>query len=418
MENTLVTKAASSFKKGILAKPNNSKRQAWMSLIDNCVKSVDNTNVELTSLFGKIGEAEKIPIKWNRINKPKFMIFLNNIDGYQVNPKIDEQSWNLISKALIDERKNKAKSNTTNGSKKHTETNKVTDKASGNKENKDVISGKGNMKLKKESGSPVEETSFEEKRNARKLAKKLARQNNAKNKLIDNVEWTNMIQSLVQQVDVDNEELKNHLQRISHAPNIPQKAKWSSMSRPKFMTFLMNIPAYKVDPTIIDSLWDLIRKRLKENKTKSVKSKTSEKIKTGPKQQERKQTWISICQNIIVNNKDKELKKSLQIIAQAEKIPRHLKKLSQKKFMAFLQNLPTYQVNPATDEKIWNLFCEVLEEHKKNMALKVDEVNHEDEVAEKGIKRKAAALNENLFKGNKKVKKEAEESSVSKLKIQ
>lgn len=410
MENTLVSAAETSSIKGILAKPNNNKRQTWMSLVENVVKNVDNTNGELTSLLVKIGEAEKIPVKWNRINKPKFMIFLNNVDGYQVNPKVDEQSWDLISKALKDDRNHKAKSNTTNDSKKHTATNKVIAEENGNKETNGVISGKVNMKLKKKTESPMKETAFEEKRNARKLAKKLTRQNNAKKKLIDNAKWTYMIQSLVKEVDVDNEELTNHLQRISHAPNIPQKVKWSSMSRPKFMTFLMNIPAYKVDPTITDSIWNLIRKCLHENQTKRAKSLISEKVKTGSKEQERKQTWMSIWQNLIVNNKDRNLIKSLQTICQAEKIPRYLNKLSQKKFMAFLQNLPTFQVNPATDEKIWSLFCEVLEEHKKNAALKVDEVKQEDQVVEKGTKRKAAPVDGKFFNGNKKVKKEAQES--------
>ncbi|XP_057376406.1 uncharacterized protein LOC130697518 [Daphnia carinata] len=407
MEYTSMSKPESSSTKGILAKPNNSKRQTWMSLIENCVKNLDNTNGELTSLLGKIGDAKKIPVKWNRINKPKFMIFLNNIDGYYVNPKVDEQSWDLVSKALRDERKHKAKNNITNDNKKHTAARKITAEESGNKATNDVISGEANMKLKKESRSQVKEPSFEEKKNARKLAKKLARQKNAKNKVIDNAEWTNMIQSLVQQVNGDNEELRNHLERISHAPNIPQKGKWSSMNRPKFMTFLMNIPAYKVDPTITDSLWNLIRKHLNETQTKSAKSMIGEKIRMGSKEQERKQTWKTICENVIVNNKDEKLTKSLQIIAQAEKIPRYLNKLNQKKFMAFLQNLPTFQVNPATDEKIWSLFCEILEQHKKTEGLKVDELRQEDEVAEKGTKRKAAPVNGNLFNGNKKVKKEA-----------
>lgn len=67
-------------------------------------------------------------------------------------------------------------------------------------------------------------------------------------------------------------------------------------------------------------------------------------------------------------------------------------------------------MNPATDEKIWSLFCEVLEEHKKNAALKVDEVKQEDQVVEKGTKRKAAPGDGKFFNGNKKVKKEAQES--------
>lgn len=113
----------------------------------------------------------------------------------------------------------------------------------------------------------------------------------------------------------------------------------------------MNIPAYKVDPTLTDSIWNLIRKCLHENQTKRAKSLISEKVKTGSKEQERKQTWMSIWQNVIVNNKDGNLIKSLQIICQAEKIPRYLNKLSQKKFMVSILGL-----NRIKARFIWYLF--------------------------------------------------------------
>lgn len=107
----------------------------------------------------------------------------------------------------------------------------------------------------------------------------------------------------------------------------------------------MNIPAYKVDPTLTDRLWNLIMKCLNENRTKTNKAKAdkpkeppksglpSEEVKTGPKELERKQKWKTICQNIMLNNEDKKIKNSLQTMCEAPRIPRHLNKLNRDKFM-------------------------------------------------------------------------------------
>jgi hypothetical protein len=65
MENTLTKKN--------LAQPNLNKRRAWTSIVENAVKSVDS-NEELKTSLHRIGQAEKIPIKWNRMKKPEFLV--------------------------------------------------------------------------------------------------------------------------------------------------------------------------------------------------------------------------------------------------------------------------------------------------------------------------------------------------------
>ena len=72
-ESSLVKKEMeTSATKGMLALPSPSKRAAWKSIVDNVVKSINNE--ELKSSLLKIGRAEKIPIKWNRLNQPKFSV--------------------------------------------------------------------------------------------------------------------------------------------------------------------------------------------------------------------------------------------------------------------------------------------------------------------------------------------------------
>ena len=67
--------------KRILALPNSNKRQAWESVVESASKSVDS-NEELKSSLQRIGQAEKIPMKWNRLQKSQFMVcksFYENI---------------------------------------------------------------------------------------------------------------------------------------------------------------------------------------------------------------------------------------------------------------------------------------------------------------------------------------------------
>jgi|688.fasta_scaffold610914_2 hypothetical protein len=59
--------------KRILALPNSNKRQAWESVVESASKSVDS-NEELKSSLQRIGQAEKIPMKWNRLQKSQFMV--------------------------------------------------------------------------------------------------------------------------------------------------------------------------------------------------------------------------------------------------------------------------------------------------------------------------------------------------------
>jgi hypothetical protein len=59
-------------KKAFLYKPFERKKQAWAAMVQNLI--VKNTNEELTSALKRMSEAEEIPLKWNKINKPKFMV--------------------------------------------------------------------------------------------------------------------------------------------------------------------------------------------------------------------------------------------------------------------------------------------------------------------------------------------------------
>lgn len=77
----------------------------------------------------------------------------------------------------------------------------------------------------------------------------------------------------------------------------------------------------------------------------------------------------------------------------------------------FLQNVPSFQLNPAVDEKIWSLLCKALEDQMKNAVRKVDEVKQEDVVVEKRSKRKSALMHDNLS-GSKKMKKESQEFPI------
>lgn len=59
-------------KKVSLYKPFEKKRQAWVAMVRNLIDK--NTNEELTSALNRMCEAEEIPLHWNKINQPKFMV--------------------------------------------------------------------------------------------------------------------------------------------------------------------------------------------------------------------------------------------------------------------------------------------------------------------------------------------------------
>ena len=59
-------------KKSFLYKPFEGKKRAWVNMVKNLIEM--NTDEELISALNKMSQAEEIPIKWNKINKPKFMV--------------------------------------------------------------------------------------------------------------------------------------------------------------------------------------------------------------------------------------------------------------------------------------------------------------------------------------------------------
>ncbi len=152
--------------KGFVAKPgqnkNERKQTEWVAMVQNVVLSVGNTNEELTNALQRISQYENIPRK-----KPKFMVckiivietrdvndlvafqnFLKNILGNRVNPRIAEQSWDLISKALEEQ---KAKQALENKPKPAEE--KVAVEVTSNKRKNDIeneIPVNGNKKSKKD----------------------------------------------------------------------------------------------------------------------------------------------------------------------------------------------------------------------------------------------------------------------------
>ncbi|EFX76922.1 cell growth-regulating nucleolar protein [Daphnia pulex] len=369
MENTLTKKK--------LAQPNLNKRRAWTSIVENAVKSVDS-NEELKTSLHRIGQAEKIPIKWNRMTKPDFLTFLDNISGYQANTKIDEQSWELVSKSLEEQRTNRAKND-----KNHIEVTKsVVAVGNANKRKSDDKLVSGNKKIKKEivasESSKTVKGSFKEQKMAKKLAKEQNKSTKQKHRQMEKAQWQEIVQSMISEAG-NNEELIQNLQR----------------------TFLMNMPGYTVNPTITDQLWNMVSTALKKNQEKKNGGKSIQSIKI-PKILSRKEAWTALLKNIIMENTDSELKSNLERICHAEKFPRHPNKLNQEKFMNFLNCLPAYPTNLAIDEKLWNLLSKALKERKKSNALNSNAIKDEDN----GTQRDIASEN----RSKKKRKQQTEES--------
>ncbi len=145
-----------------------------------------------------------------------------------------EQSWELVSKALEEQRKNRAKND-----KNHIEVTKsVVAVGNVNKRKSDDKLVSGNKKIKSEvvaSESPkTEKGSFEEQKMAKKLAKRLNKSTKQKHRQMEKAQWQEMIQSMIPEAG-NNEELIQNLQRVSNATNVPHKTKWDKFNRPNFM---------------------------------------------------------------------------------------------------------------------------------------------------------------------------------------
>jgi len=63
-------------KKEFLYKPFEGKKKEWVAMVQNLIDK--NTNEKLTDALNRMSQAEEIPIKWNKINKPKFLVKAGN----------------------------------------------------------------------------------------------------------------------------------------------------------------------------------------------------------------------------------------------------------------------------------------------------------------------------------------------------
>jgi len=59
------------------AKPDESaeeRKEVWVSMVKSLIKSVGDSNEDLTIALEKICRAKKVPRRWLNLNKPKFVV--------------------------------------------------------------------------------------------------------------------------------------------------------------------------------------------------------------------------------------------------------------------------------------------------------------------------------------------------------
>lgn len=84
------------------------RKENWMAMLKGMIKSVGDANEDLTIALEKLCQSKKVPRRWIKLNKPKFMNFLKYL-RYKIDPKIAEQLWGMFSKALEAEKKKEEK---------------------------------------------------------------------------------------------------------------------------------------------------------------------------------------------------------------------------------------------------------------------------------------------------------------------
>ncbi|XP_032797402.2 uncharacterized protein LOC116933816 [Daphnia magna] len=315
--------------KELVYTPYEKQREAWVAMVQNMMQA--NTNDELTSILQRMCEAKEIPIKWNKINRPKFLNFLRHLMDYQGNPTKDEQLWNLVSK----DQKEKKKSKT-----------------------KDV---KNNLKTESRVAEKDEELAIQGLAAALPAKKKAEKSQNSKeeNKKV----WAVAIQNLIQ--TNTNEELMNSLRRISTASNILHVKKWQEIKKNKFSNFLNNIPGYQVDSVIDEKLRVLISKAMEDQ---HIKQKNEKKIFKGitpkPFQKEKNAEWLSFVTNLIDKHNQKLVSDAGEKITARENIPKTWNGIKKTDFKNFLQNNLGYEVNSAIAENLWDLIAKALQEKR------------------------------------------------------
>ncbi|KAI9562251.1 hypothetical protein GHT06_013216 [Daphnia sinensis] len=317
--------------------PYEKQRQAWVTMVQNIMQT--NTNDDLTSILQKMCEAEEIPIKWNKINKPKFLNFLRHLMDYQGNPTKDEQLWNLVSNVCKDQ-KEKKKSKT-----EDMKNNLKTGSTVVEKDNELVTQGSATLTAKNKARKSL--SSKEEK-------KKL---------------WTNAIQNLIQ--TNTNEELMNSLRKISTASSVLHVKKWQEIKKNKFSNFLNNITGYQMDSVNDEKLRVLISKALEDQ---HIKQKNEKKIAKGippkPFQKENNAEWLSFVTNLIDKDNQKLVSDAGQKITARENIPKSWNGIKKADFKNFLQNNLGYEVNSAIAENLSDLIAKALHEKRDIKAKK------------------------------------------------
>ncbi|XP_057364983.1 uncharacterized protein LOC130685673 [Daphnia carinata] len=318
--------------KELVYKPYEKQRQAWVAMVQNLMQA--NTNDELTSILQRMCDAEEIPIKWNKINKPKFLNYLRHLMNYQGNPTKDEQLWNLVS----NDQKEKKKKKTTDVKNDLKTENRVADKVRDKDEElatKGLAAGPAKNKAKK---SP----------NSKEESKKL---------------WAIAIENLIQRNT--NEELMNSLRKISTAPNILYVKKWQEIKKNKFVNFLKNIPDYQVDSVIDEKLRILISKALEDQHIKQKNEKIYAKgIPPKPFQKEKNSEWLSFVRNLIDKDNQKLVSDAGEKITARENIPKTWNGIKKTDFKNFLQNNLGYEVNSPIAENLWDFIAKALQEKR------------------------------------------------------
>jgi hypothetical protein len=59
------------------AKPDQSaeeRKEVWVSMVEKLIKSVGDSDEDLTIALEKISRAKKVPRRWLNLNKPKFVV--------------------------------------------------------------------------------------------------------------------------------------------------------------------------------------------------------------------------------------------------------------------------------------------------------------------------------------------------------
>ncbi|KAI9561859.1 cell growth-regulating nucleolar protein [Daphnia sinensis] len=84
------------------------RKENWKAMLNGMIKSVGDSNEDLTIALEKLCNSKKVPRRWIKLNKSKFENFLKYL-RYKIDPKVANQMWEMFSKALEAEKKKEEK---------------------------------------------------------------------------------------------------------------------------------------------------------------------------------------------------------------------------------------------------------------------------------------------------------------------